>query len=135
MFAQFSSIFSIFISNLIFFSSNLFIPLAATYLCCHVSYSTDFIQILFPVHQENTVQLGGDGHWFTFAVNMPDKKFQIIDSLRNSDNTELRWKANQVRAKVITLWNKYTSKVEGCKIPTIYNFETQFIEGYKQFGM
>ena len=103
MFAQFSSIFSIFISNLIFFSSNLFIPLAATYLCCHVSYSTDFIQILFPVHQENTAQPGGDGHWFTFAVNMPDKKFQIIDSLRNNDNAELRWKANQVRAKVITL--------------------------------
>ena len=87
------------------------------------------------MHQENTARPGGDGHWFTFAVNMPDKKFQIIDSLRNSDNAELRWKANQVRAKVITLWNKYTSKVEGCKIPTIYNFETQFIEGYKQFGM
>ena len=70
------------------------------------------------MHQENTAQPGGDGHWFTFAVNIPDKKFQIIDSLRNSDNAELRWKANQVRAKVITLWNKYTSKVEGCKIPT-----------------
>ena len=87
------------------------------------------------MHQENIVQPDGDGHWFAFAVNIPDKKFQIIDSLRNSDNAELRWKANLVRAKVITLWNKYTSKVQGCKIPTIYNFETQFIEGYKQFGM
>ena len=87
------------------------------------------------MHQENTAQPGGDGHWFTFAVNMQDKKFQVIDSLRNPDNAELRLKTNQVRAKVITLWNKYTAKVEGCKVPTIYNFEPQFIEGYKQFGM
>ena len=94
-----------------------------------------FLQIFFSVHQENTAQPGGDGHWFTFAVNMQDKKFQVIDSLRNPDKAELRLKANQVRAKVITLWNEYTAKVEGSKVPTIYNFEPQFIEGYKQFGM
>ena len=87
------------------------------------------------MHQENAAQPGGYGHWFTFVVNMQDKKFQVIDSLRNSDNAELKLKANKVRAKVITLWNKYTAKVEGCKVPTIYNFEPQFIEGYKQFGM
>ncbi|KAG2589160.1 hypothetical protein PVAP13_5NG388662 [Panicum virgatum] len=47
---------------------------------------SNYEMILFPVHQENIVQPGGDGHWFAFAVNIPDKKFQIIDSLRNSDN-------------------------------------------------
>ncbi|KAG2564136.1 hypothetical protein PVAP13_8KG387915, partial [Panicum virgatum] len=51
-----------------------------------------WVLILFPVHQENTAQPGGDGHWFAFAVNIPDKKFQIIYSLRNSNNAELRWK-------------------------------------------
>ena len=88
-----------------------------------------FLQILFPVHQENAAQPGGDGHWFTFVVNMQDKKFQVIDSLRNPDNVELKLKANQVCAKVITLWNRYTAKVDGCNVCTIYNFELPFIGG------
>ena len=60
---------------------------------------------------------------------MQDKKFQVIDSLRNPDNVELRLKAKQVCAKVITLWNKYTAKVDGCNVCTIYNFELPFIGG------
>ena len=74
-----------------------------------------FLQIFFSMHQENTAQPGGDGHWFTFAVNMQDKKFQVIDSLRNPDNAELRLKANQVRAKVITLWNSIQLRLRGAR--------------------
>ena len=82
------------------------------------------------MHQEIIAQPGGDGHWFVFTVNIPDKKFQIMDSLRNIDNVELRWKANQVRAKVITLWNKYTSEVRGARF-SFYPME----QVHKQFGM
>ena len=87
------------------------------------------------MYQENSAQPGGDGHWFTIVVHMADKSFQVIDSLRNSDNNELTLKANQVRAKVITLWNKFTSKHKGCQVPLIYKFMLKYIDGYKQFGM
>ena len=87
------------------------------------------------MYQENSSQPGGDGHWFTIAVHLVDNEFQVIDSLRNSDNNELTLKANQVRAKVITLWNKFTSKHKGCQVPHIYKFTLRYVDGYKQFKM
>lgn len=55
---------------------------------------SDYDMIVFPVYQENSSQPSGDGHWFTIAVHMVDNEFQVIDSLRNSDNNELTLKAN-----------------------------------------
>ena len=90
---------------------------------------------MFPVHQENAEQPGGDGHWFTIVVNLDAKEFQVIDSLRNPNNEELQSKATQTRVKIITLWRKFTAKHKGCKVPTIYTFRLQYVEGYKQIGM
>jgi len=47
------------------------------------------------------------------SLSMDDKQFQVIDSLRNSDNDDLKLKASQVHAKVITLWREFTSKHKG----------------------
>lgn len=38
-----------------------------------------------------------------------------------------------MRAKVITLWNKFTSKHKGCQVPHIYKFTLRYVDGYKQF--
>ncbi|RCV21181.1 hypothetical protein SETIT_4G117900v2 [Setaria italica] len=96
--------------------------------------NADYNMILFPIHQSNENEPKGDGHWFTIVVNMEAKKFQVIDSLRAPSNAELRDKANKVRAKVITLWKKYTAKHMGCTVPTIYLFELEFITGFKQWN-
>jgi hypothetical protein len=66
---------------------------------------------------------------------MEAKKFQVIDSMRTPNNIDLIDEANEVRTKVIKLWDEYTSKHMGCTISTISTFELEFITGLKQFGM
>jgi hypothetical protein len=90
---------------------------------------------LFPIHQGDKKKLGVDDHWFTIAINMEIKKFQVIDSLRTPNSIYLIDNANEVRTKVIKLWDEYTSKHMGCTVSTISTFELEFITGLKQFGM
>ena len=72
-----------------------------------------FLHILFLVYQENAAQPGGDGHWFTIALNMDDKQFQVIDSLRNSYNDDLKLKTSHVRAKSDHLMEQIHIKAQG----------------------
>jgi hypothetical protein len=90
---------------------------------------------LFAIHQGDKKKLGVDGHWFTIAIDMETKKFQVIDSLRTPNSIYLIDNTNEVRTKVIKLWDEYTSKHMGCTVSTISTFELEFITGLKQFGM
>jgi len=90
---------------------------------------------LFPIHEANENEPDAAGHWFIVVLNLADKEFQVIDSLRTSGTQSLVLKAHMVRAKIITLWKKYTAKHNGCIVPNIFSYELRFISGYRQFGM
>ncbi|KAJ1256793.1 hypothetical protein BS78_K311300 [Paspalum vaginatum] len=100
---------------------------------CH----SDYDLILFPIIKKNEGNIDGDGHWFTIAINMVDKKFQVIDSLRAPTDKELVNHARKVCGKIVTLWRTHTeNQLIGCTIPQIYNFKTEFVNEprFKQFS-
>ncbi|RLN25651.1 hypothetical protein C2845_PM07G03620 [Panicum miliaceum] len=97
--------------------------------------NTKYDMILFLIYEANENEQGATGHWFTVALNLDAKKFQIIDSLRPPTDPSLFEKAHKVRAKIITLWKKYTAKHDGCTVPAVFNYEIQFITRYRQFGI
>lgn len=66
--------------------------------------NTDYDMILFPIHQKNDKVPDADGHWFTIAVNLEAKKFQIIDSARAPGNADFHISAG-VHCRIQAIWN------------------------------
>jgi Ulp1 family protease len=70
------------------------------------------------------------GHWYMLAVNMPAKRFEILDSLRGEANVEMIEHANQLveAIKRIYLVNYSDSRRQ------IASFELMYIPVPKQIN-
>ncbi|CAL5086231.1 unnamed protein product [Urochloa decumbens] len=99
--------------------------------------NTDYDLILFPIFEPNQADPKAQVHWFTMALNLEAKKFQVIDSMRPSNSPQLIITANKVWAKVVSMWVKVTKNHPGCTVPAIFRHHLDYIDrppSFTQFG-
>ena len=68
---------------------------------------TFFLQILFPVLQKLVQSDEHPGHYFLIVLNLRNKRFEVLDSMRNLENGKLAECCNKITNAIKSLWKIY----------------------------
>ena len=66
-----------------------------------------FLQILFPVLQKLVQSDEHSGHYFLIVLNLRNKRFEVLDSMRNLENGKLAECCNKITNAIKSLWKIY----------------------------
>ncbi|TVT96791.1 hypothetical protein EJB05_57987, partial [Eragrostis curvula] len=99
----------------------------------------NFDYIMLPIYEPITERRKATdahegGHWFLVIVNFKDKQFDVVDSFRKPINAKLQDTSRKVKAKIVNLWNKVTSKREDGQVKDVWRFPIKYFEGFKQLN-
>ncbi|TVU42100.1 hypothetical protein EJB05_08489, partial [Eragrostis curvula] len=99
----------------------------------------NFDYIMLPIYEPITerrkaTDAHAGGHWFLVIVNFKDKQFDVVDSFRKPINAKLQDTSRKVKAKIVNLWNKVTSKREDGQVKDVWSFPIKYFEGFKQLN-
>ncbi|TVT99655.1 hypothetical protein EJB05_54971, partial [Eragrostis curvula] len=100
---------------------------------------SNFDYIMLPIYEPITERRKATdahegGHWFLVIVNFKDKQFDVVDSFRKPINAKLQDTSRKVKAKIVNLWNKVTSKREDGQVKDVWRFPIKYFEGFKQLN-
>ena len=87
-----------------------------------------FWQLCFPVIQDLGTKKDKIAHWYMLSVNMPAKRFEILDSLRGPTNLEMIEHANKLVDAIKTMYRVNYSESRR----QIDSFELQYVPVPKQ---
>ena len=73
---------------------------------------TFFLQILFPVLQKLVQSDEHSGHYFLIVLNLHNKRFEMLDSMRNLENGKLAECCNKITNAIKSLWKIYYPDIE-----------------------
>ena len=66
-----------------------------------------FFQILFPVLQKLVETDEHSGHYFLIVLNLRNKRFEVLDSMRNLEDAKLADYCNRIINCIKSLWTIY----------------------------
>ena len=69
--------------------------------------ANNFFQILFPVLQKLVEADEHSGHYFLIVLNLRNKRFEVLDSMRNLEDAKLADYCNRIINCIKSLWTIY----------------------------
>ena len=83
------------------------LPFSAMVSFLHDAGHIFFLQILFPVLQKLIQSDEHSGHYFLIVLNLHNKRFEVLDSMRNLENGKLAECCNKITIAIKSLWKIY----------------------------
>jgi hypothetical protein len=94
------------------------------------------MQVMFPVLQVSKVKnLSDVGHYFLLVLNIRNARFEVLDSMRTLEDTNLRSCCDKLMESIKKLWSEHYphSKVQIQNYEAIYITVPQQNNKYSQF--